>query len=63
MLFRSNGAKLSLVYNKFINRKCSPLQLPGVKVLGTINVYNSLGKNYIVENISNIMAFNQFIGE
>lgn len=55
--------RISVLYNKFSNRKCTMLTLPGADVIGGINQLEGTGPREISEKMAKMMIFQPLVSE
>lgn len=55
--------RVSVLYNKFINLNCTMLSMPGVDVIGGINLLDVAEPRKISENMAKMMIFNSLVSE
>lgn len=54
---------ISILYNKFINRKCTMLSIPGVDVIGGANNLDGSNSRAVSVNMAKMMVFKQLISD
>lgn len=54
---------ISILYNKFINRKCTMLSIPGVNVIGGVNHLDGANPRMVSVNMAKMMIFKSLISE
>ncbi len=59
----SVAENISILYNKFINRKCTMLSITGISVIGGVNNLNGHNRKAVSINMAKMMVFQQLINE
>lgn len=55
--------KISILYNKFVNRKCTMLSIPGISVIGGVNNVDGTIQRERSKNMAKMIIFKQLISE